>query len=187
MLPLAFLLLLSSSPSLSKLSCKTPVVCDPSLESDIFIKSSHYGDENACETSCTIGHPNNPCKFFTRWRLVMRWLTQSQDLRVGPGAVRIQRFSADLLATSQRMMTRRLCGLVTTMFILMETRARQFSRIQLADQRKCLFIFYSWIYFYLFQLSQFWVLYSTEHQGWPSCVLHLHVGHSYKHLSVGPC
>jgi len=58
-------LLLSITPALSKLNCQTPVVCDPSLESDIFIKDAHYLTEEQCETSCSIGHPVNPCKFFT--------------------------------------------------------------------------------------------------------------------------
>jgi len=57
--------LLSISPALSKLSCQTPVVCDPSLESDIYIKDAHYRTEAECEDSCSIGHPYNPCKFFT--------------------------------------------------------------------------------------------------------------------------
>jgi len=59
------LALLCISPALSKLSCQTPVVCDPSLESDIFIKDAHYLTEEQCETSCSLGHPMNPCKFFT--------------------------------------------------------------------------------------------------------------------------
>jgi len=53
------------SPTFSKLACQTPVICDPSLESDIFLGASHFADETQCETSCTIGHPSNPCKFFT--------------------------------------------------------------------------------------------------------------------------
>ena len=72
MLPLAFLSMLTISPALSKLACRTPVVCDPSLESDIYITSAHFLDETQCETSCTIGHPNNPCKFFT-------WVPNAQD------------------------------------------------------------------------------------------------------------
>ena len=59
------LVLLQSCSSLAKLACQTPVVCDPSLESDIFIQSAHFADEGQCETSCGIGHPANPCKFFT--------------------------------------------------------------------------------------------------------------------------
>merc|ERR1711936_682233 len=43
----------------------TPVVCDPGLESEVHVASYHFADETQCETSCTIGHPNNPCKFFT--------------------------------------------------------------------------------------------------------------------------
>jgi len=65
MIKLGALLLLQLSGTLSKLACRTPVVCDPSLESDIFIQSAHFADETQCQTSCTIGHPNNPCKFFT--------------------------------------------------------------------------------------------------------------------------
>jgi len=65
MIKLAVLAILNLSGVLSKLDCKTPVVCDPSLESDIFLGASHFVDELACQTSCTIGHPSNPCKFFT--------------------------------------------------------------------------------------------------------------------------
>ena len=65
MFRLVFLVLLACSLTFSKLSCQTPVVCDPSLESDIHIQSAHFADETQCETSCTIGHPYNPCKFFT--------------------------------------------------------------------------------------------------------------------------
>lgn len=65
MIKLAVLGLLNFSGALSKLACQAPVVCDPSLESDIYLGASHFANEAACETSCTIGHPSNPCKFFT--------------------------------------------------------------------------------------------------------------------------
>ena len=61
----AFLLLSLVSQILCHLSCPTPVVCDPSLESDIHLQSDHFADETQWETSCTIGHPFNHCKFFT--------------------------------------------------------------------------------------------------------------------------
>ena len=63
--PFGFLFLFTFSPVLSKITCKTPVVCDPSLESDVFIKATHMASIDLCEQSCSYGHPNNPCKFFT--------------------------------------------------------------------------------------------------------------------------
>jgi hypothetical protein len=60
-----FLVLLNIYGVLSKLICETPVICDPSLESEISLGANHFVDEAQCEASCTFGHPNNPCKFFT--------------------------------------------------------------------------------------------------------------------------
>jgi len=62
---LPVLAILNITGALSKLDCKTPVICDPSLESDIFLGAAHFANEDACQTSCSIGHPSNPCKFFT--------------------------------------------------------------------------------------------------------------------------
>jgi len=65
MIQLAVLLLSTFSVSLCKFACQSPVVCDPSLESEIFLNAFHFLDETQCESSCILGHPNNPCKFFT--------------------------------------------------------------------------------------------------------------------------
>ena len=61
------ILVLSSivSVSLARFKCPTPVVCDPSLESDVFLAAAHYRDSTECEAACEVGHPYNPCKFFT--------------------------------------------------------------------------------------------------------------------------
>jgi len=61
----ALLAILNIPLALSKIECKAPVVCDPSLETDISLGAAHFVDEDACQESCTIGHPFNPCKFFT--------------------------------------------------------------------------------------------------------------------------
>merc|ERR1719320_197645 len=65
---ISFLLfpLLSTVPCvLSAFSCPNNFVCDPSVGTDIFLTYLHLADEDQCEESCSIGHPNNPCKFFT--------------------------------------------------------------------------------------------------------------------------
>jgi len=65
-LPLLLFPLLSTVPYvLSVFSCPNNFVCDPSVGTDIFLTYYHLADEDQCEESCTIGHPNNPCKFFT--------------------------------------------------------------------------------------------------------------------------
>ena len=58
------LLLLASSVH-AKFDCPAPVVCDPSLESEDFINSAHFLTDMDCQQSCQLGHPYNPCKFFT--------------------------------------------------------------------------------------------------------------------------
>ena len=45
--------------------CFNNFVCDPSVGTDIAIKHSHFENEGQCEQACQVGHPNNPCKFFT--------------------------------------------------------------------------------------------------------------------------
>jgi len=49
----------------AKFECPTPVVCDPSLESEDYVNSAHYATSEQCQQACQIGHPYNPCKFFT--------------------------------------------------------------------------------------------------------------------------
>jgi len=57
---------LSFSPTLSKnITCQTPVVCDPSIESDNFIMATHQTDDAACEASCKLAHGAAQCSFFT--------------------------------------------------------------------------------------------------------------------------
>jgi len=45
--------------------CGVNFVCDPSVESDIYLQMAHMLDEAQCEQFCQVGHPNNPCKYFT--------------------------------------------------------------------------------------------------------------------------
>ena len=49
----------------AKFECPTPVVCDPSLESEDYVNSAHYATSEQGQQACQIGHPYNPCKFFT--------------------------------------------------------------------------------------------------------------------------
>merc|ERR1711892_786138 len=133
MLPLAFLSLLTISPTLSKLACRTPVVCDPSLESDIYITSSHFLDETQCETSCTIGHPNNPCKFFT-------WVPNAQDQVPNCYQMKACNEMSDPITGSQSGAwscedPEIFCGPMTIMFILTEMPASSYSKTPPAAQR----------------------------------------------------
>ena len=45
--------------------CGIPFVCDPSVGTDIYIQMAHMADQDQCEQFCQLGHPSNPCKFFT--------------------------------------------------------------------------------------------------------------------------
>ena len=89
------ILVLSSivSVSLARFKCPTPVVCDPSLESDVFLAAAHYRDSTECEAACEVGHPYNPCKFFTWvpntaagvvncYQVMMIMMTSTDDLRL---------------------------------------------------------------------------------------------------------
>ena len=72
MLSLALLAILSINQAMAKVSCRTPVVCDPSLESDISVNYFHIDTDVMCEQSCQISHPYNPCRFFT-------WIPNAQQ------------------------------------------------------------------------------------------------------------
>ena len=62
---LALLVVLRFSLTLTQLSCQAPGVCDPGLETDIFLESHYLANITECESLCQIEHPSNPCKFFT--------------------------------------------------------------------------------------------------------------------------
>merc|ERR1712123_540075 len=135
MIKLAVLAILNLSGVLSKLDCKTPVVCDPSLESDIFLGASHFVDELACQTSCTIGHPSNPCKFFT-------FVPGAQDQV--PNCYKMKQcneMSKPIVGSVSGAWSCEdpeiFCdaiGDMTTIFILMETKQRKSSKTPLAGQ-----------------------------------------------------
>ena len=51
----------------AQFSCPAPpgLVCDPSLETGDHLSSAHFPAPEQCQAACSLGHPANPCRFFT--------------------------------------------------------------------------------------------------------------------------
>ena len=71
-----------SNNVLGSFNCSSPVVCDPSTETGDYLNSAHFSTDLDCERSCSMGHPYNPCKFFT-------WVPNA-----GPGVTNCYQMSA---------------------------------------------------------------------------------------------